>query len=167
MREPSWSKPVTAVGAQLDPLRARLCGERRIERRVLDHVRERLALFDLAREGEEHRPQRVFELRIRHHHVEDRLRVGRDRIPHTQRLEHAPSRGRDRRGAQIRPRTGRECRIGHHDAERIAEPLTQRERKREAGETAARDHHIGSHNLWPVKHGPSTNENARHAQSLM
>ena len=40
----------------------------------------------------------------------------------------------------------------------IPEPLTQRERKRETGEPAARDHHIGTRNLWPVRHGPSTNE---------
>ena len=55
-------------------------------------------------------------------------------------------------------RARRECRIGHRDAERIAEPLTQREGQRETGEAAARDHHIGTRNLWPVKHGPSTNE---------
>ena len=42
---------------------------------VLDHVRERLALLDLAAEGQERRPHRVVELGVRHHHVEDRLRL--------------------------------------------------------------------------------------------
>ena len=69
--------------------------------------------------------------------------VARHRVPHTQRLEHAPCRRRDRRGAQIWPRAIRKCRIGHYNTERIPEPLTQRQRERETGESTARDHHIG------------------------
>ncbi len=81
---------------------------------------------------------------VGHHHVEDRLRVVRHRVPHAERLEHAPRRGRDRGGAQVGPRIRGEGRIGHHDPERVAQPLPQRERKREPGKAAARDHHIGS-----------------------
>src|SRR4029077_18479392 len=129
--------------AQRDPLRARLCGKRRSERRVLDHVGKRLTRFDLTRKGEKHRPHRVLQSGVGHHHVEDRLRLVGNRVPHIERLEHAPRRRRDRGGAQIGPRIRRDRRIRHHDAERFAEPLAKRERQREAGEAAARDHHIG------------------------
>ena len=105
-------------------------------------MREGLALLNLARKRQEHRPHRVFEFRVGDHHVEDRLRVRRNRAPDIKRLEHAPRRRRDRGGAQVRLRTGCECRIGHHDTERVAEPLPQRERQREAGKPAARNHHI-------------------------
>ena len=53
-------------------------------------------------------------------------------------------------------RIGGKCRIGDHDPERRPEPLTQRERKREPGESAARDHHIGARNCWLVRHRSST-----------
>ncbi len=152
MRLPSFSKRVTAVARSSIPCVTRLCGERRIERRVLDHVGERLALCDLAREGEEHRPHRVLQLAVGHHHVEDRLRIRGDRVPHAERLEHAPRRRRDRGGAQIGLRIRREGRIGDNDPERVPEPLAQRERERQAGESAARDHHIGPRNLWLVRH---------------
>ena len=56
-----------------------------------------------------------------------------------------------------RLRIRREGRIGDHDLERVAEPLAQREREREAGESAARDHHIGARNCWLVRHRPQRN----------
>ncbi len=141
-------------GAQLDSLRARLGGERGIERRVLDHVGERLALLHFAREGEEHRPHGVLQLGVGHNHVENRLCIRGDRVPHAERFEHAPRRGRDRGGAQVRLRIRREGRIGDDDPERVAESLAQRERKREAGESAAGDHHIGACDFWLVRHFP-------------
>ena len=49
------------------------------------------------------------------------------------------------RGSGLRIR--RKGRIGDHDPERGPEPLAQREREREAGEAAARDHHIRNHRL--------------------
>ena len=76
---------------------------------VLDHVRERLALLHLAAEGEEGRPHRVVELGVGHHHVEDRLRLRRDRVPDLDRLEQPPRRGRDRRGARVLRLRGRQA----------------------------------------------------------
>ena len=49
--------------------------QRRDQRRVLDHVGERLARLDLAVEGEESRPHRVVQPAVGDHHVENRLRL--------------------------------------------------------------------------------------------
>ena len=57
------------------PSSLRLVQQRREQRPVLDHVRERLARLDVAVEGEEGRPHRVLEAAVGHHHVEDRLRL--------------------------------------------------------------------------------------------
>ena len=50
-----------------------------------------------------------------------------------------------------------EGRISDHDLECAAEALAQREREREPGESAARDHHIGARNCWLVRHRPQRN----------
>ena len=79
-------------------------------------MRERLARLDLAVEGQEGRTQRVVELGIGHHHVEDRLRVRLDAAPHIHGLEQTPCRSRDRRRARIARRPAKR-RIGDGHAE--------------------------------------------------
>ena len=64
---------------------------------VLDHVRERLARFDVAGKGQKYRPHRVVEPAVGHHHVEDRLRGPGDAPPDADRLEQ-PARRRDNGG---------------------------------------------------------------------
>ncbi len=88
-------------GAQIDAERLGLVDQRVDQEPVLDHVRERLALFHLAAEGEEGRAHRVLELRVGHHHVEDRLRFVRDRIPDADGLEQPAGGGRDGRSARV------------------------------------------------------------------
>ena len=84
------------------------------------------------------------ELGVGHHHVEDRLRSVRDRIPDAECLEQPPRGGGDRRGARVawRPHAAQR-RVGHHDREGIAEPLAQRDRERQTGKSGAADQHIG------------------------
>ena len=113
------------------------------QRRVLDHVRERLARRDLAVERQEGRPHRVLQLGIGDHHVEDRLRARRRPRPRRRwsRTAAAPpprSPRRARRRAWLVPSAG----SATVDLERIAEPLAQRDRQRQAGEAAAGDQHI-------------------------
>ena len=122
---------------------ARLGDQRRDQRPVLDHVGERLARLDLAREGEEHRLDRIAEAAVGHHHVDDRLRRAGHRVPDADGLEQAAGAGRDRRGARILGGRPAERRVGHHDREVRAEPLAQRDRQREPGKTGAADHDVG------------------------
>ena len=46
-------------------------------------------------------------------------------------------------------------------------PLAQRERQRETGEPAARDHHIGTRNYRPVSHRPHEKWNTRQGSQFM
>ena len=115
--------------------------QRREQRRVLDHVGERLARLDVAVEREEGRPHRVLQAAVGDHHVEDRLRVVRDLVPDADRLEQPPRRRHDGGGARIAPARA-ERRIGDRDRERRPEPLAQRDRQREAGEAGAADQHV-------------------------
>ena len=164
MRGRRCSKPVTAVARSSIPCARAFAASAALSGAFSIMWANGSPGFDLAREGEEHRPHRVLQLGVGDDHVEDRLRVGGDRVPHAERLEHAPRRGRDRRGAQVGPRIGGKCRIGDHDPERAPEPLAQREREREPGESAARDHHIGARNCWLVRHRPQRERNRRHSQ---
>ena len=101
--------------------RDRLGGELADEAGVLDHVGEGLARLDVALEAQEHRPYRVLDAAVGDDHVADLLRPRRDRVPHAERLEHAPRRRRDRRGARIvaAPELG----IGDRHGEIRPEPL--------------------------------------------
>ena len=109
---------------------------------VLDHVREGLALFDLAAEAQESRPHRVVEFGIGHHHVEDRLRGRRDRVPDFDGRKQPARGGGNRGGARVLRRHAGQSRIGHRHAEAIAQPLAQRDRQRQAGKAGAADDHI-------------------------
>ena len=106
---------------------------------ILDHMRERLARFDIAREGQEDRTGRVFQLRVGDDHVEDRLRPGRDLIPHPDGIEQAAA-GRDDGGrARIAAWPCRQRRIGNDDRDIGAKALAQRQRQRQPGQGAAAD----------------------------
>ena len=72
---------------------SRLGGQRRDKAAVLDHVSERFARLDLAGEGQKGRPHRVVEPAVGDHHVEDRLGLRGDRLPHAERLEQAAGGG--------------------------------------------------------------------------
>ena len=109
---------------------------------VLDHVRERLALFHLAAEGQERRPHRIVELGVGHHHVEDRLRLRVDRVPDFDRLEQPPRGGRDGGGARVLRLRGFERRIGDRHRKARAQRLAQRDRQRQAGKARPADHHV-------------------------
>ena len=125
--------------AQIDALGLRALHQRVDQMAVLDHMRERLARLDIAGEGQEHRTGGVFQLRVGDHHVEDRLRAGRDLIPHPDGLEQ-PAAGRDDGGrARIAARPCRQRRIGDDDRNIGAEALTQRQRQRQPGKRAAAD----------------------------
>ena len=115
------------VGAKLDAVRLRPLDQRIDQRRILDHVRERLARRDLAAERQIGRPHRVLQLGIGDDHVEDRLRAVGDLVPDADGLEQPPRRRRDRRGARVARVALAERRIGDRDLERIAEPLAQRD----------------------------------------
>ena len=109
---------------------------------VLDHVSERLAFLDFAAEGEKHRPHRVVEPAVGHHHVEDRLRLVGDGLPNAERREQPPRGCNDRGCALVVGMAFAEHRIGDGYGERGPEPLAQRDRKREAGEAAACNQHV-------------------------
>ena len=134
------AKPVTAPARRSTPSVFAFVTSASIEMPVLDHVRERLALFDLAAEGQESRPHRVVELGIGDDHVEDRLRIRRDRIPDLDRLEQPPRRGGDGRSARVLRLRMRQRRIGDRHRERSPSALTQRDRQRQAGKAGAADH---------------------------
>ena len=106
---------------------------------VLDHMRERLARLDVAGEGQEHRPDGVFQLGIGDDHVEDRLRFGRDLIPYPDGIEQAPARRDDGGRARVAARPGGQRRVGDDDRDVGAEALTQRQRQRQPGKGASAD----------------------------
>ncbi len=141
------------AGVQVDAERLRLFHQRVHEVPVLDHVRERLALFDIAAEGKKCGPHGVIELRIRDDHVEDRLRIRRDRIPDLDRFEQAPRRGGDGRSARVFRLGMRQRGIDDRHRKRIAEALTQRDRQREAGEAGAADDDLGVRDACGACHG--------------
>ena len=66
----------TAVGFRTTPAWPRQPRPARRELAALDHVGEGLAGLDVAREGQEDRPDRVAEAAVGDHHVEDGLRAG-------------------------------------------------------------------------------------------
>ncbi len=134
---------------QAHALACRLLEQGRQHVAVLDHVGERLARLHLAGEIEEDRAHRVVELRICDHHVEDRLGLRRDRVPHPDGLEQAARRRRDRGGARVLAAAS-ERRIGDRHRESVAERLAQRDGERDPGETAARDQNIRA--LMWVRH---------------
>ena len=103
---------------------------------------ERLARLGIAVEGQEHRPNRIGEPAVGHHHIEDGLRLARDGVPHPDRLEQPLRRRHDGGSARVM-RRGVQCGIGDRDAEAIAQPLAQRHREREPGDAGAADEHIG------------------------
>ena len=109
---------------------------------VLDHVRERLALFDFAAEGKESRAHRVIELEVGHHHVEDRLRFAGNRVPNVDRYEQAARGRRDRRGARVFRLRLSQRRIGDRHSKARPERLAQRDGERQAGKAGAADHHV-------------------------
>ena len=126
-------------GAQIDAFGLGARDQRIDQMAVLDHMRERLARLDIAREGQEHRTGGVFQLRVGDDHVEDRLRLGRDLVPDADRLEQ-PAAGRDDGGrARIAARPRRQRRIGDDDGNLRAEALPQRQRQRQPRERAAAD----------------------------
>ena len=138
----AFSKPADRARAQFDAELLRLLDQRIDQMPVLDHVRERFARLHLAAESEEGRPHRVVELGVRHHHVEDRLRLRRDRVPDLDRLEQ-PARGRrDRRGARVLRLRRRQRRIDHGHRKPFAQPLAQRDGQRQAGKAGAADHYV-------------------------
>ena len=102
-------------GAQVDAFSFRSRHQCIDQMTVLDHVREGFAGFDLAGECQKRRAGGVFELRIRDHHVEDRLRGLRNLVPDTERLEQAAAGCDDRGRARIAARPVSKCRIGNHD----------------------------------------------------
>ena len=103
---------------------------------------ERLARLGIAVEGQEHRPNRIGEPAVGHHHIEDGLRFAGDGVPHPDRLEQLLRRRHDGGSARIAP-AAVECRIGDRDAEAIAQPLSQRHRQREPGDAGTADEHVG------------------------
>ena len=52
----------------------------------------RVTFADLAAEGEERRPHRILQPAVGDHHVEDRLRLAGDGLPHTDSLKQPPRR---------------------------------------------------------------------------
>ena len=126
-------------GPEIDALGFGARHQRVDQMAVLDHMRERFAGLDLAGKGQEHRTGGVFQLGIGDDHVEDRLRSGRDLIPHAERLEQ-PAAGRDDGGgARIAARPCRQRRIGDDDRNIGAKALTQRQRQRQSRKRAAAD----------------------------
>jgi hypothetical protein len=103
--------------AERNAKRFRLAEQRRDQMPVLDHMGERLARLYLAGEGEKHRPHRVAKPAVGDDHVEDRLRVAGDAVPHPQRFEQPPRRRDDRRSALVIVVASAERRIGDHDGE--------------------------------------------------
>ena len=124
-------------GLQRDANRPRFRRQGVDQQPVLDHVGERLARFDLAREGQEGRPHRVAKLAVGDDHVEDRLGVRRDGLPDTDGLEQTPRRRDDRRGALVFAAASAQRRIGNCYRERRSEPLPQGDGERQPGEAAA------------------------------
>ena len=61
-------------------------------------------------------------LLVGHHHVEDRLRVVRDRVPDLDRLEQPPRGGGDRRGARVLRLRARQRGVDDRHRERLPSP---------------------------------------------
>jgi hypothetical protein len=101
------------------------------------HVGEGFARRDLAREGEEDRPDDIERPAVGHHHVEDRLRLRHDLVPHADRLEHAARSGREGGGAALVGGRGCDGRVGDGDGEGGAERGLDRNSQGQAGEAAA------------------------------
>ena len=91
-------------GAEIDALGLGALDQRIDQMTILDHVRERFARLDIAGEGQEHRTGRVFQSGIGDDHVEDRLRLGRDLIPHPDGIEQPAAGGDDGGRARIAAR---------------------------------------------------------------
>jgi hypothetical protein len=125
--------------AKIDPLSLGARDQRIDQMTVFDHVRERFARLDIARESQEHRAGGVFQFGIGDDHVEDRLRIGRDLFPHPDDFEQPAACRHDGRGARVATRPRAERRIGDDDGNVRAEALTQRQRQRQSGERAAAD----------------------------
>ncbi len=106
---------------------------------VFNHMGERLAGFDMAGEGQEDRPGRVFELGIGNHHIEDRLGIVRDLAPYADRLEQPPARRNDGGRARVATWPRGERGIGHNDRNVAAETLPQCQRQRQPCKCAAAD----------------------------
>ena len=131
------------AGAQIDAELFCL-GDQRIDQMpVLHHVGEGLALFHLAAESEERRPHRVVEFAIGHHHVEDRLRLVGNRVPHPDRLEQPARRRRDGRGARVLRWRGGERRVDDRHRKHFAQALAQRDPQRQAGKPRPADRQVG------------------------
>ena len=110
---------------------------------VLDHMRERFALFHLAAESQKRGARRVIELRVRDDHVEDRLRILRHRAPHPDGLEQATGGRSDRGGTWILRAGMRQRRVGNRHREWIAQPLPQRDCERQTGKSGPADDNLG------------------------
>jgi hypothetical protein len=102
-------------------------------------MREGLAIGDLAAEGEEGRPHRIFQPAIRDDHVEDRLRVVGDVLPHSDGLKQPPRRRGNGGGARVVRPSARKGGVGNRHGKALAQRLTQGDAEREAGKTAASD----------------------------
>src|SRR5262245_53744154 len=118
---------------------------------VLDHMGERLARFDVAIEGEEHRPHRVAQMAVSDAHVEDRLHFLGDGLPHADGLEQPSRRRHDRGGARIIDGASKR-RICHRHAVGRAERLLERDRERQAGKAGTADQHVAA--AWILGHAP-------------
>ena len=106
---------------------------------VLDHMRERFARLDMPCESQEHRTGRVFELRVGDDHVENRLRLGGDLIPHPDGIEQPAASGDDGSRARIAAWPQPQRRIGHNEGNIGAKALPQRQRERQSGKGAPAD----------------------------
>ncbi len=104
---------------------------------IFDHMRERLARLDIPRKGQEHRAGGIFQPGIGHDHVEDRLGLAGDLIPHPDGIEQPAAGGDDGGGARIAAWPQPQRRIGNDDRQIRAKALTQRQRQRQSRQCAA------------------------------
>ena len=151
MRLPSCAKLVTAVARSSIPCARALAASAALSGAFSIMWANGSPGFDFAREGEEHRPHRVLQLGVGHHHVENRLRVRRRPRP-TRRASRTCAAPRPRSRRRACPACASAAKAGSATTtlNDVAKPLAQRERKREAGEPAAGDHHIGACDFWLV-----------------
>jgi hypothetical protein len=128
-----------AGGANIDS-RLAAGGEQRIAQRLaLHHVREGLAVVDLAVEGEEGRAHGVEEMAVGDHHVAHGLRVIGDLLPDAERLEHAAGGGCDGVGALVVGAHGVDRGIAQDDLEPLRAGAGEREGEGRADDAAACD----------------------------
>ena len=130
--------------AQCDADLARLLFQGIEQKAVLDHMGERLARLDVAREGEENRTHGVVDAAVGHDHVEDRLCLVGDALPNAERLKQPARRGDNGGGAFVAGVAFAERRVGDRDRGRGAQALPQRDRQRQPGKAAAGDQHVAS-----------------------